>query len=280
MSSSGATWSWGPADSRTIRALLYSQYGFFGGLAFLILAGVGYRLLRSVGSGEPNLVVLLGVLIVGWFLARTAAVEWAGRSTLRETRPFGEFYRVSRARWDATAAVLGAVVHYLLFAYSPTAWALGFLLGVPAALVGARFLSSEGELDRDARTLTYQGTDVDLNAVAAVRRFTVGERTILWLSFVRSRGDVSTPRLLVVPTRLADAVQDAFETSTAREVESAATERTTRAALLGGALGFLGVAVGIGAVLARNEGPVAAVVLSGVFVCFGLLFLWLAVFDL
>ena len=47
----------------------------------------------------------------------------------------------------------------------------------------------------------------------------------------------------------------------------------------GAALRLFGIAVAIGELLTQNEGLVAALGLSGVFAVFGLLFLWLAMFD-
>lgn len=270
---------WGPANSRLVRVLLYAKYGVSRGGLFLLLVGGSYLLIRPLLSGNLNSRFLVVFLIVGWLLAYIGLIIWAGRTTLRQTRLFDEFYRVSRPQWYAIASLLGAGVHYLLFAYSPTVWAIAFLSSMPVLIIGAHFFSSEGELDPDTQTLTYQGEEIDLALVTGIRRVTLGRRTILWLSFIRGQVGMQTPRLLVLPTRLVDREWSVFETGRAREVESAKPNRGTQAVFLGAALGSLGIAVAIGVVLTQNEGLVAALGLSGVFAVFGLLFLWLAIFD-
>ena len=200
------SWSWGPANSRTVRVLLYAKYGISRGGVFLLLVGGSYLLIKRLLSGELNPRFLLLFLIVGWFLAYVGLIHWAGRTTLRQTRLFAEFYRVSRPRWYALATLLGAGAHYLLFAYSPTVWALAFLCSVPVLIIGSKFFSSEGKLDWNTQTLTYQGEEIDLELVTETRRVTIGKRTIVWLSFPRGRVGVQTPRLLVLPTRLIDSV--------------------------------------------------------------------------
>lgn len=277
--SAKSSWSWGPANSRAVRLLLYGQYGIFGGLLFLLLLGFAYLLVRNVLSRELSLLLVLGLFTVNWFAARTAIIERAGLTTLRQTRLYDEFFQVAHQRWYATATLLCAGAHYLLFTYSPIVWALGFSVSVPVALIGPQFLSSEGELDRDAQTLTYQSRDVDLRLVTDVRRFTMGERTVLWLSFTHGRVGVMAPRLLVLPTRLVDNAWDTFEASIAHEAEPAKTQWGTKAVFSGAALGSVGTAAGVFVVIQSGEGLVPALVFSSTFTLFGLLFLWLAVFD-
>lgn len=273
------SWSWGPANSRIVRVLLYAKYGVFRGGAFLLLVGGSYLLTQRLFSGDSNPRSLLLLLIVGWFLAYIGVINWAGRTTLRQTRLYDEFYRVSHPRWYATGTLFGAGSHYLLFTYSPTVWAIAFLSSVPVLIIGSHLFSSEGEFDWKTQTLTYQGEEIDLALVTGIRRVTVGKRTILWLSFTRGRVGMQTPRLLVLPTRLVNSAWSVFETGSAHEVESAKPDRGTQAVFFGAALGFLGIAVVIGVLLTQNEGLVVALGLSGVFAVFGLLFLWLAIFD-
>ena len=279
MSTSELSWSRGPANSRGVRVLLYAQYGVFGGLIFLLLVGVSYLLVHTLLSGDSNSQFFFILLIVGWFLAWTGIIERASRTTLRQTRLFDGFYRVSRPRWYAVVTLLGAGIHYLLFMYSLTVWAFVFFLSVPVLSIGSQLLSSEGELNRDTRTLTYRGNDIDFELITDIRRATIGDRTILWLSFVRGRANISTPQLLVLPTQLVEDAWPIFETGLAQEVEPVKTDRKTQFVFFGAALGFLGVAVAVGVLLIKNEGLVVATGLSGVFAMFGLLFLWLAIFD-
>lgn len=278
MSPSELSWSWGPANSWVVRILLYAQYGVFGGLVFPLLVGVSYLLVHTLLSGDLNSQFFLVLLIAGWFLVWIGIIERAGRTTLRQTRLFDEFYRVSRPRWYAIVTLLGAGVHYLLFTYSLTAWAFVFFLSVPVLPIGSQLLSSEGKLDCNTRTLTYRGNDIDLELITDIRRVTIDDRTILWLSFVRGRASISTPQLLVLPTQLVEDAWPIFETGLTQEAEPAQTNRKTQIILFGAALGFLGVAVAVG-LLTQKEGLVVAIGLSGIVAMFGLLFLWLAVFN-
>ena len=184
-----------------------------------------------------------------------------------------------RPLWYAIATLFGAGLHYLLFEYSPTVWALLFLSSVPVFLIGSKLLSSEGEIDEETRTLTYQGNEVDLKLITDIHRFTIGNRTILWLSYTGDRVGIETPRLLVVPTQLIDSAWQVFESGVAQEVESSKTRRRTRIVFVGTALGFLGISAAVGVLVTRSEGLVVAIGLSGAFALFGLLFLWLAIFD-
>lgn len=279
MSTSDTSWSWGPANSRTVRVLLYAQYGVSRGVGFLLLIGVSYLFLQQLSADNLNPRFLTVILIVGWSLAYIGVLHLAGQTTLRQTRLFDEFYQVRRPLWYAIATLLGAGVHYLLFAYSPTVWALLFLSSVPVLLIGSKLLSSAGEIDEETRTITYQGNEVDLEMVSGIHRFTIGNRTILWLSYTRDGVGIQSPRLLILPTQLIDNTWQMFESGVAQEVESSEPRRRTRGIFLGTALGFLGSAVAIGVLVTRSEGLIVAIGLSGIFALFGLLFLWLAIFD-
>ncbi|PSP55027.1 hypothetical protein BRC82_07430 [Halobacteriales archaeon QS_1_67_19] len=249
------------------------------GMGFLLLIAVSYLLTQQLSADSINPRFLTVLLIVGWSLAYIGVLHLAGRTTLRQIRLLDEFYQVRRPLWYAIATLLGAGLHYLLFTYSPTVWALLFLSSVPVLLIGSKLLSSEGKIDEETRTLTYQGNEVDLELVTDVRRFTVGNRTFLWLSYTRDGVGIQSPRLLVLPTQLVDSAWQVFESGVAQEVESSETRRGTRGVFLATALGFLGSAVAIGVLVTRSEGLVVAIGFSGIFALFGLLFLWLAIFD-
>lgn len=289
------TWSWGPADSRLVRVLLYVPPGLIGGLALVALGRIVAVWLAAgwlaVGGVEPTrtevttLLVILVVFLVAavLYFGQMVLVERGTRRTLTDTRVFGEFYRMERLHWHVLAALIGAGLYLVVAATVPGAWPVVFVGGLAVSLIGVHLLGSAGELDPSSRTLTYDDHEIDLASVTAVRRLSLGERAVVWLSSPRERTSIRTPGLLVLPTRVADELEAVVERGTPEEaaarsdaVESADANPVVRAVSFILALGFLGFA-GVLSVLLYRRGLVnVALAVSLILATFGVLFLWLA----
>lgn len=213
MSRSGLSWSWRPADSRLVRLLLYIPHGLLGGLFVLMLVPLSLSLVQSLRAGEIRAVLIVVLVLAGWLIAQTILLGWSGRVSLRRDGLFSEFYRASRLRWHAVAALVGAAVQLLVFHFSPAVWAIGMLSTLGVSLSAAMVLSSAGELYPDGETLMYRDREIDLDSFADARRLSVGRRTFVWSSSSQSQEQAggAPPRLLAVPTRLLTEIEETPE---------------------------------------------------------------------
>lgn len=293
------SWSYGPANSRLVRTLFYLAEGALWGLVasqVLVLAWL------AVGA-HPWLLGVLAVFLV-------LAVRWASllakiskRSGRYAHRDIREWVAVRRWPLVLAAAVLFAsaflAAPFLYWWLDPGVglewwWRYtsgdrlvffgGFLFGI-VLLVLARSLSTDGEIDPEALTLSYRQRDgIDLSALAGARRFAVGPYTVLWLRFepgVRDRTVVQG--FYVIPTPIVERAWPVFEAGLAADTEVAGREstprdRSFRTTTLGIVVGYAALAVGALALLYALGAPRAALeMVAYVFAVLGIVFAWVAV---
>jgi len=249
-------WS-GDASASTVgRLCLYLQVGFFGGLALLLAALIGLLAAQSVRTGEYGVLALVALLaLVGGpfslLYLLPVVTDADARQSLSADLP--QYHRL--ARWKiALAAVLGA--GGILAAVYAGTWALlaAFLL-VPAVSFGvAGTLDADGALDTTAGTLVVQDREVDLDAIADHRRIDLGSHAVLALTYA-GPNDLDRPKVVVVPRSVADAAIAAVpEDPSASEDPRPPAER---AALIGTAAVFLGLAAVLVAVGRGTENAAA-----------------------
>jgi len=269
------TWSGDAAASPMGRLCLYLQVAFFGGLALLLAALVGVVTVRSVRTGEYGVLALVALLaLVGGpfslLYLLPVVTDADARRSLSEDLP--RYHRL--ARWKlALAAVLGAAG--ILAAVYAGSWAiLGAFLLVPAVSFGvAGTLDADGELDAAAGTLVVQNREADLDAVADHRRIDVGDHAALLLSYA-GPNDLDRPRLVVVPRSVADAAVAAVPENSTSDVT--ARPAAERAALVGTAAVFLGLAAVLVVLGAGSENAVALYAFAAMPGLIGALLLYLA----
>lgn len=269
------TWS-GDASASTVgRLCLYVQVGFFGGLALLLAALVGLLAVRSVRTGEYGVLALVALLaLVGGpfslLYLLPVVTDPDARHALSEDLP--RYHRIDR--WKlALAAVLGAG-GILAAVYAGSWLVLVTVLLVPMVSFGvAGTLDADGALDAAAGTLVVGDAETDLDAVAEVRRIDLGSHAVLWLSCA-GPNDLGSPRLVVVPRSVADAAVAAVpEDLGASEDPRPAAER---AALVGTAAVFLGLAAVLVAVGRGTENAAALYAFAAMPGSVGALLLYLA----
>jgi len=250
------TWS-GDASASTVgRLCLYLQGGFFGGLALLLAALIALVALRSVRTGEYGTLALVSLLaLVGGpfsllYLLPVVTDAEARRSLSAE---LPDYDRLGRSAM-VLAAILGAIG--IAATFYAGSWVLfaAFLL-VPMLSFGfAGTLNADGALDAASGTLVVHDAETDLDAVAGLRRLDVIDHAVLWLTYA-GPNDLGRPRLVVVPRPVADAVVTAVpEDPTESEASRSSAER---AALVGTAAVFLGLAAVLVAVGRETENAAA-----------------------
>lgn len=227
------SWTHTHEESTFLRALAALPVAVVGtGVVAVTVLAVGVLVALFVGGRYALGAALLLALAV--MSARVAPHRLArtgdGRSFVSRLREF-------RPRALAAALAVGAAV-----------WAVGAALGRVGfvAVVAATVLfpltlraalSSEGEVDSEAGTLTYCGTDVDLATLDRVRRLAVGGYVVYRLSFVGGAATFGTPRWLVIPGRADPAVRAALDRGAAADPGGVhSSNRTVR--LAAGALGL------------------------------------------
>lgn len=294
------SWSYGPANSRLVRILFYLAEGILWGL-------VAVQVLTLVWLAVGTDPWLLGTLTVFLLLA----VRWASffatvseRSGRYAHRDFREWVTVRRWPLVFVSSVLfagvllaGALGYWWWFVpdveiewwwrYSSGDRAVffaGLFVGI-TLLVLARSLSSSGEVDPETATLSYRERDaIDLASLSDVKRFTVGEWTVLWLRFepgVRERTAVQG--LYAIPTDVVERAWPAFEAGMdadpeVAERESTPRDRSLRTTNLGIVAGYVAFAVGTFSTFYLLGAPDGMLVmLAYVFGVLGLVFAWIAV---
>ncbi|WP_256391115.1 hypothetical protein [Natronoarchaeum rubrum] len=250
------TWSGDASTSTVGRLCLYLQVGFFGGLALLLAALIALVALRSVRTGEYGVLALVALLaLVGgpfsMLYLLPVVTDADARRSLSKDLP--RYRRLVRWR-IALAAVIGAG-GILAAVYSGSWVLLGALLLIPTVSFGvAGSLDVDGALDAAAGELVVQGRAVDLDAVADHRRIDVGDYAVLWLSYA-GPNDLGRPRLVVVPGSVADAAVAAVPEDP--DESEASHPPAERAALVGTAAVFLGLAAVLVAIGRGTENAAA-----------------------
>ena len=236
------SWSYTPAESPVLRALAHLPLAVVGGMVLLAVGGGAWLGVSSALRGEYTFAV--GILF--------ALIVAGGVFAVRLEPLFGDERRRSRGLDfdpDPRRILVGSLVSVgvLLAAIAagepPFPVLLGLLFGavaVPSVVVGV--LTSKGELDPDAGTLTYHGRDVELSALTNARRFAVGGVVFYRLSHVEGSASFGTPRLLVIPSNADGAVRDAVTVGVAAESAEYDTgsNRAVRIAAVAFGLGFVG----------------------------------------
>ncbi|WP_132058253.1 hypothetical protein [Halorussus amylolyticus] len=225
------SWSHTSEESRLLRALVGVPKGVIdGGLLAFVIGVVGAALLLVVNGSYALGIAVVVAAVFG--VARIAPHLFARIDG--EYVFFDEFR--GPERWYAAVGVLGGLG---VLAVGVRFGSRGFLLAVLgtvlAPLLVAAGLSSEGELDARARTLTYGGTDIDLRTLDGVRRLPVGGYAVYRLSYVSGAATFSTPRYVVIPQNVDSEVRAAFDAGVA---ESAATPASSTRAVRVAALGM------------------------------------------
>lgn len=215
------SWSHTPADSRLLRALVAVPVGVVGGIALGVAFGAlglaGLLLVEgryALGAG------VLAAFVVG--LARTAP-HLAATAPPTESSLFGSF----TIRSVVAASVGGLALLAVVGLFGPQ-WSLPavVLATVVVPLAVATVLSSEGETDADAGTLTYAGTEIDCSTLTRVSRWSAGGYGVYRLSYASGVGSLATPRWLVVPRDVAPAVGEALESGVAADPDTTGPART------------------------------------------------------
>lgn len=245
-------------------------------------------------------VFAVGVILSGEYgvgLAVLAAVALAAMRVLPQyvafrrdsSRSMPLYGIVRRLGWSrfAAASVFGLGVLWVGLRLGSLGFFVAVFGTIAVPMVVVSLLTSEGELDADAGTLTYCGTDVDLSALAGARRIDLGAAGVVVYRFSYVSGATSPhlPRLVVVPagdSAGADAaLREAVERGVAAESEDYDPPNPAiRATLAVFGVGFLAFGGVLLTVDPASPNPRAgavlgyAALLSGVF---GLLFLSLAV---
>lgn len=278
MSTDAATVSWShtPADSRLLRALVAVAVGVVGGFALgIALGAVGLAVLLLVEGWYALGVATLLAFVVG--LARTAPHLAATSS-----REAPSVFRGLRRRSLAVASAGGLALLVLVGLFGPRG-SLPVLVGgtVTVPLAVATVLTSEGEIDADAGTLTYSGTVVDCSSLVGVRRWSVGGYVVYRLSYAAGTATFGTPRSLVIPRRADAAVRDALETGVAADAGNPGPTRLgvrlVAVALGAFFVGFAGLLLTVDAGSVHPRGEVALWYAALVTATFGVLFVALGI---
>lgn len=260
------SWASGPTNSRGVRVLLYLAYGSAGSVGILLLALVAVAL--STGSVAAGGGVSLGVLALALLLAvwRGLPMELARRSGGVETNALDAFRAVRQWRWVAAASllafgvftgvVLASGIVFLALLGPAAGWLTGYSL--------AHLLSSTGEVDPETRTMTYEGRELDLDALVGIRRIRFGGRTFLWLSFEPGYSAFDR-RLYVLPTSIAERSRSAFEIGVASDGRPTDTESESanRERYLWGTVAFSGAGIGAFAIFWWAGAPLGIAALAG-----------------
>lgn len=251
MPSTAYAWSAGPADSRTVRVLLYLAEGLAGG-GFVSLATSMAILAVGAGPGTLGIFVLFLVLVTRW----AAFFPYRSRG---ETRwELQEWIRVRR--WPWTVLLAGLIGGGLLsLQLRSMVWVVGSNLGINQFLLFSGFfcaivalrLSSKGDVDPGALTLSYsERRQVDLRFLSDVKRFSVGGSTVLWLSAPRGYEDRRELQgLYVIPSDTLERVWHVFEAGLEADVETPEGYRPSRTVIYAGVVIVGGTGLAVFAVL-------------------------------
>lgn len=232
------SWSHTSAESRLLRACVSLPAGVVAAGALAVAVGtvglVGLLFVR----GEYALGAAM-LLAVGVAALRIAPFHYA---RLRQGLSLDGAFRGLGPQWVAAGAVVGATAFGVGAQFGTAGLAAALVATVLLPVVLAAVLTSEDELRPDDGTLTYRGSDIELAAVAGVRRVALGGYVAYRFSYAPGAATFSTPRLVVVSGSVAPEIDAAVERGIAADADPGSPKRAVRAAA--GALGvfFLGFA--------------------------------------
>lgn len=246
------SWAVGPADSRAIRVLFYLAEGLLGGaVAAVVVSGSEEALPAGLPGGpvSPGLVAVFVLLVLGsvvWFYALArVAVEQSRKPDSSDPTSWAQFQHSALAAWTRDQqwrwpGLIGIVVAAGLVALGPNApgtlsedplWFGALLLAVGCSALG-ELLSSEGRIDPESLTLATpryrEWREVDLRTLTSVRRVSVGEFTVCWLSVAPGVGKrTALQGFYAVPTAVLERAWSAFEEGLAADppVDAETAER-------------------------------------------------------
>lgn len=275
-------WSHTPSESRLLRALVGVSLGVVAAMTLAVAVGAvafaGGLLLSgeyAVGAAVLLALAVAAVRTAPQFVAFRA--ENSSRSVpLRET--------VRRLGWSgfAVASTFGLGIVWVGLQLGGLGFFLVVFGTIAVPMVVVSVLSSEGELDADAGTLTYCGTDVDLAALDGFRRMGLGAAgvAVYRFSYVSGATSPRTSRFVVVPVGVDEALRKAASAGvTADPGEYDPPNRAVRAtlAVFGvGLFAFAGVLLTVDPTSPNPRGGVVLVYAALVSGVFGAVFLSLA----
>ncbi|WP_276301676.1 hypothetical protein [Halorussus lipolyticus] len=255
-SSETVSWSHTPENSRFLRTLVVVSVGVIGGFALAVALGAfGLGLLLLV---EGRYALGLGTLLAfGVGLARTAPHLTASspRKRTPALRKLG--------RWSLAGASVGGLALLVIGSLVvPTDWFSALVVAtVSLPLALASLLSSEGEIDATAGTVTDTGTTIDCSTLAGFRRWTVGGYAVYRLSYAEETATFGTPRSLVIPREADAAVRGVLESGVAADPgDPGPTRRGVRLTAVALGACFLGLAGVLSTVDPTTANPRSGVV--------------------
>lgn len=233
-------WSYGPAESTRLRALLYVSVGIVGGA--VVLLGIGTLALLAAFVGDVTrfgLATSAVVLIFTVLIAVRAATFLVAFRDVRQQSPQSRgLTAYFERRWLVVASVLGTAALALSVFVEPGFVSVPFAVAVSSFLVVA-VLSTAGEIDPETRTLrTGDDELLLLDGLSAVRQVHIGGFALCWFSF--ADGTVSRPAVL--PAATVRAARPVFEAAIAHPVETSSPDHLARVVLAGLALASLAFA--------------------------------------
>lgn len=236
------SWAYTPAESPGLRALAHLPFAVVGGMVLLAVGGGAWFAVSSALRGEyaSAFGILFALIVAGGVFA--VRLEPLFGDERRRSRGL-DFDPDPRRILAGSLVSVGVLLAAIVAGEPPFPVLLGLLFGavaVPSVIVG--LLTSKGELDPDAGTLTYHGREVELSALANARRFAVGGVVFYRLSHVAGSPSFGTPRFLVIPSSADGAVRDAVTAGVAAESAAYDTgsNRAVRIAAVAFGLFFLG----------------------------------------
>lgn len=213
-------------DSRTARLCAYAALASFTGLPLLfgVVFVVALPAIVAALVGNPPMAVLVALLaLVGGPVS--LLYLWPLLTDPDQRRPIvgNTWLHELSTAGIAIAALVGAVVHVLVFLLFPYAPILVVLGGGLTSTTGTWFLLTEGRIDPDERTLSIspshvdrpsRGRTVDMDTWTGLSRYSVGPIVLLRPTYARGiRG--RAPRLIPVPVRVARDAAPVFEAALA-----------------------------------------------------------------
>lgn len=281
MADEAIEWSPTPATSRVARFGLYWLVGLFGGLAVIVVAlvgGLAFSAATGRGIGLETFALVVFALVVATVI-HGRAVAFLFTTDVGSNHPFREFVRTTHPLWLVAAAVGGAGIHVATVRIGFGFWAVWFLGGLIAASVVTSLATTGGRIDPDSRTFRFGEKSIELDALDGYRRLSLGECTLLWLSYESSVGNFSLPRLVSIPTSLVGDALPLFDAGVAHAIRDERRERNSLATrmLVGLGIGLVGTGVALSLLIsARSDELFFAVYIGLMVALFGVLMLWVA----
>lgn len=273
-------WSHTAAESRLLRALVAVSFGILAGMALAAgVAAVAFTA-ATLLAGEYGIAAALAFALA--LAAARSAPHLAacrGRDATGSAPLYEAVRSLGRSRL-AGAVLFGLVVLWTGVQLGGRGFSVVAFGGIAVPMVVVSALTSEGELDADAETLTYCGTDVDLPALDGYRRVALGNLVFYRFSYVAGAVTPTTPRFAVVPAGVDGAVRDAVEAGVATESgEYDPPNRAVQATLVAFGVGSLAFAGALLTVEPTSSNPRGGAVLAYAALLvglFGVIFLSLA----